>query len=148
MNQNSLFGALGPALLILMASGCDTREGGTTGPEGLSGTAWVAEDIQGRGVIDMLQSTLEFQEPGQVGGNAGCNRYFGSVSLHGNEVTFGQLGSTRKMCAPAIMDQEQKFLAALEAVRTWEIRNGLLYLRDAAQDAVLRFSAKEVPATP
>ena len=148
MNQNSLFGALGPALLILLASGCDTRDGGATGPEGLQGTAWVAEDIEGRGVIDMLQSTLEFQEPGQAGGNAGCNRYFGSVSLNGNEVTFGQMGSTRKMCAPAIMDQEQKFLAALGAARTWEIRNGLLYLRDDAQDVVLRFSAKKNPATP
>jgi len=142
MHQNSLFGVLGPAVLVLLTAGCDSPDGSATGPEDLPGTTWIAEDIGGRGVIDMLQSTLEFQEPGRVGGNAGCNRYFGSVTLTGNEVTFGQMGSTRKMCAPAIMDQEQKFLAALGAARTWEIQNGLLFLRDDAQDAVLRFSAK------
>ena len=86
---------------------------GTTGEADLLGTAWLAEDIDSRGVIDRARSTMEFAKLGQVTGLAACNRYFGSVSLNGNTIAFGNLASTRKMCSKSLMDQEQRFMAAL-----------------------------------
>ncbi len=66
-----------------------------TGETDLLGTAWLAEDIGGRGVVDRARSTMEFTNPGQVGGLAGCNRYFGPVSLVGSAISFGNLAATR-----------------------------------------------------
>ena len=41
---------------------------------------------------------------------------------------FAPAAATRKMCAPAIMDQEQKFFDALGTVTSWRLENGILHL--------------------
>nr|WP_244563665.1 META domain-containing protein [Ensifer aridi] len=92
-------------------------------PEELVGT-WLAEDIGGRGVIDDLQTTLEIREDGAFGGMAGCNNFTGTFSLSDATISFGSAAATRKMCAPAIMDQQQKFLNALGAELGWKIEGG------------------------
>jgi heat shock protein HslJ len=91
----------------------------TAQPRSLIGTAWLAEDIGGRGVIDRAQTTMVFDAEGQVSGSGGCNRYFGPVSIDGTAIAFGSLGATGKACVPALMDQEQKFLGALAMTRSY-----------------------------
>jgi heat shock protein HslJ len=105
----------------------------------LTGTTWVAEDIAQRGVIDNLQSSLQILSASQVAGFAGCNSFTGSAQFSPGKVRMSQLASTRKMCPPAIMDQEKKFLAALGAARSARMENGLLYLADEAGTEILRF---------
>ena len=105
----------------------------------LIGTTWVAEDIDQRGVIDNLQSSLQVLSASQVAGFAGCNSFTGSAQFSPGKVHMGQLASTRKMCPPAIMDQETKFLAALGAARSAWMKNGLLYMADEAGTEILRF---------
>jgi len=95
-----------------MSAGTSTAQE-ATGDGNLLGTAWLAEDIDGRGVIDRARSTLEFPKAGHVAGLAGCNRYFGAVSLTSETIAVGNLASTRKMCPESLMDQEQRFMAAL-----------------------------------
>lgn len=87
---------------------------------GLAGR-WLAEDINGGGVIDRLQSVLEIGADGRVSGTGGCNRIGGSATVTGPAISFGRLISTQMACTPAAMNQEQKFLAALEAARSWRI---------------------------
>ena len=111
-------------------------------PMDLTGTAWIAEDIDGRGVIDTLQSTLRFEAEGRVSGTGGCNRYFGPVTIDGGALAFGPLAGTKMACPPAIMDQEQRFLAALAKVTRFETRNGLLYLFGDGSAPLLRFSRR------
>lgn len=108
----------------------------------LVGSAWLADDIGGRGVADRVQSTLEFVDPGQVGGLAGCNRYFGPVTVQGDAIAFGNLASTRKMCPEALMDQEQRFLQALAAAKRLALSREGLVMEMYADDGrrVLRFS--------
>jgi heat shock protein HslJ len=52
----------------------------------------------------------------------------------------GPLASTRKMCPPAVMDQENRFLRALETVRSARVEHDLLYLQGANGQTVLRLS--------
>jgi putative lipoprotein len=106
----------------------------------LTGGTWLAEDIDGAGVIDDAQSTLEFGTDGRVSGRGGCNRYGGTVQLNGASLIVGQLFSTKMACAPALMDQETKFLAALEATRSYQMDGTKLVLADATGKARLRFS--------
>lgn len=85
----------------------------------LVGRIWLAEDIGGRGVIDRAQTTMTFDAEGHVTGSGGCNRYFGPVTIEGSAISFGQLGSTRMACVPALMDQERRFFAALTMARSY-----------------------------
>lgn len=102
---------------------------------------WLAEDIEGRGVIDDLQTTLEIRTDGSFGGHAGCNSYRGQMaSGEGDKLSFGPAAATRMMCPPALMDQERKLLDALPKVASWAIENGILTLSDTAGKPVLRFA--------
>jgi len=127
----------------LLAAGCQATGSKSGETVDLAGTSWIAENIDGRGVIDYLQSTLRFKTDERVAGKAGCNRYFGSVSLDGGAISFGPLGATRMACPPAIMDQEDRFLMALANAKRFETRDGLLFIFGDEAAPLLRFSRKE-----
>jgi len=104
--------------------------------------SWIAEDIDGRGVIDNAQSTLSIAPDGRVTGNSGCNRFFAQAEVTGNKVKFGKAGATMMACPEALMDQERKFFAALEKAASFRIDGqGKLFLVDADGADIARFSA-------
>ena len=124
---------------ILMAAAATMAQGGQAD---LSGTAWLAEDIDGRGVVDRARSTMDFTKAGQVSGLAACNRYFGPVSLSGDAITFGNLAATRMMCPDTLMDQERRFLQALSISKRFELTHEgqILLIYADGSEPVLRFS--------
>jgi len=68
--------ALGLAMVL---GGCSTAgPAGSTSPS-LAGTSWVAEDIDGRGVLGGTPSTLVFDAAQRISGRAACNQYFGTA---------------------------------------------------------------------
>lgn len=103
---------------------------------------WLAEDIRGGGVIDRVQTVLEIAQDGTVSGTGGCNRMAGSARIGGDTIAFGPLAATQMACPPAIMDQEARFFAALDAVRGWRIDEARqkLELLDDGGAAVLIFA--------
>jgi heat shock protein HslJ len=127
----------------LLTAGCQATNPKSEEAPNLAGTTWLAEDIDGRGVIDDLQSTLGFETNEQVFGMAGCNRFFGSVTVDGGSISFGPLASTRMACPPAIMDQEDRFLKALANARRFERKEDLLLFFGDGPAPLLRFSRKE-----
>jgi len=115
---------------------------GAEGEHDLKGTAWQLEDLGGRGVIDNSMVTLEFPEAGRVAGRGGCNRYFGSVELDGESIKFGQMGATRMACAEALMDQEGRYLKALESAQRYTLSGDELLLHGPGLDKPLRFTRR------
>jgi heat shock protein HslJ len=106
---------------------------------------WLAEDIRGGGVIDDLQTTLELEADGSVFGSGGCNRYRGHAEISGQSIKFGPLAGTMMACPPAVMQQEQKFHAAMKEVTSWSLTaHGQLVLSDAAGKALVRFARHEL----
>ncbi|WP_375737731.1 META domain-containing protein [Pseudomonas boanensis] len=77
---------------------------------------WIGE----RPLIDRSHLTVTLGEDGRAYGTAGCNHWFASYKLEGDQLSFGAAGSTRKMCAPSLMEQEQRFLEALTKVQRWD----------------------------
>jgi len=70
--------------------------------------------------------------PDQVSGSAGCNTYSGGYTLNGTTLKIGPLASTMKACADqAVNDQEQQFLAALQASTTYDQTGNILTLKAA-----------------
>ncbi|WP_349436115.1 META domain-containing protein [Pararhizobium sp. A13] len=114
-------------------------------PAELVGT-WLAEDIGGGGVIDDLQTTLEINDDGTYSGFAGCNHYTGTFNLEGNEIIFGPAGATRKMCVPAVMDQEMKFFHALRFGLSWKVEDTKLVLTKPDSNLYMRLAAHTLSA--
>ena len=64
------------------------------------------------------------------------------ATIEGEALRFGRLAATKRACVPALMDQEQKFLAVMEAVRGYVVdANGLLHLHGATGEPLLRLAA-------
>ncbi|WP_342243173.1 META domain-containing protein [Pseudomonas sp. OTU5201] len=104
------------AALAATLAGCATDR-----PQLKTGTTYQVEWIGERPLIDRSHLTITLGEDNRAYGNAGCNHWFASYTLEGGKLTFGAAGSTRKMCAPALMEQEQRFLDALGKVQRWDI---------------------------
>jgi heat shock protein HslJ len=92
---------------------------------------WIIESIDDRPVIDNSPAYIEFTPTGRAGGNASCNQFTGSYVLSGNDLTFSKMATTRKMCPPALMEQETLLLATLERVAKVQLHQGLVVLQDA-----------------
>lgn len=98
----------------------------------LQGGEWVVEDINGGGVIDRSRVTLNFWRNGQVNGRASCNNFMGEYQLTGESLTINQPATTRKACAPSLMEQEQRVLRNLQSLQGFDFDDtGALLLRSA-----------------
>jgi heat shock protein HslJ len=106
----------------------------------LTGSEWLLEDLGGSGVIDNAQATLSFPEAGKVAGRGSCNRFFGPAQVSGDAVKMGPLGSTRMACAEAVMNQETKYLNALQAAERFEWKDLYLLIYCKGLEKPLRFT--------
>ncbi len=79
---------------------------------------------------------------GQLGGSAGCNRYFGSYELDGDRLSLtSPMGSTQMACVPPVAEQEQRYLALLAQTSSWEIEGRQLAFLDAEGRQILTYTA-------
>lgn len=123
-----------------LAGGCTAPGMETAQAVDLVGTNWLATDIGGQGVAEGVQSTLGFVEPGQVAGKGGCNRFFGGVTMDGQSIEFGKMGSTMMACPPPMMEQEKRYLEALGEAKRFEVNNGTLLIFGPGADPIIRFT--------
>jgi heat shock protein HslJ len=102
----------------------------------LAGTNWKVTGINnGRNALVSTVGgstvTMAFAADGKVSGSAGCNQYTARYESEGSKFRFNAPAATRKMCPDAgVMEQEQAFLKALEAVRTLRVEGSRLEFRD------------------
>ena len=117
-------------------------------PASLWGSEWILEDLAGAGVVDRAQATLAFPETNRVAGKASCNRFSGTAEIDGGKLKLGPLVSTRMACPEALMNQETKYLAALETAERFEVQDSTLLVYCKGREKPLRFTkapAVEVP---
>jgi heat shock protein HslJ len=99
----------------------------------LEGTIWQVVDIDNRVIIDRSMITMDFTEGGRILGFTGCNRYFADAAVADDVLSLDGIGSTRRACAPAHMDQEQRLLKALnDSARLAIDNNTWLVIYDTA----------------
>ena len=115
--------------------------GGPTAP--LWGTLWVLEDLAGAGVMDYVRATLEFPQPGKIAGNASCNRFFGSATITGDRLTASPLGATQMACPEAVMNQESRYLQALQHATRFALDGPWLLVYSSGQAKPLRLIAAD-----
>lgn len=105
-----------------------------------AGAEWVLEDLNGTGVVDHLQTTLLFDGRDRLSGQGGCNRYMAQAQLANNRLTVGAIASTKKLCPPAVMDQENRYFQALQNAERVRLDGAFLLIYSQGVKAPLRFT--------
>jgi len=100
--------------------------------------------------------TAEFtgasSEPGKadrVFGSGGCNRFMGVYTVQGDQLNIQPLASTFKACEQSIMNQEFKYLKALQGAQRYEVDDQgqlTIHYRTEQESGVLRFTTQTVRA--
>ncbi len=133
MRHESLAAKTRAAALALLLAGCAgaaERAGEAAGA--IVGPVWVAEDIAGAAVGGEAPITLRLDADGNASGRGGCNGYGGPYTFAGDALSFGPLAATKMACAPAVMDQEQRYFDTLALVTRYAVAaDGALVLTTA-----------------
>ncbi len=94
----------------------------TLSPAQIINKTWQVEDINQHGIIDNAHVTLMFGDDDRISGKSGCNNYSGRYTLTGNKLAvIPPMISTRMMCAPALMQLENEYIAILSAAEKVEL---------------------------
>jgi heat shock protein HslJ len=72
----------------------------------------------------------------KISGSAGVNRYFGSYTLSGKDITISGIGTTRMMGPQDLMEREQKYLSLLGNVTGFELKNNNTLVLKAGTDTL------------
>ncbi len=96
-------------------------------------------------VIAGTTVNVKFGEDGRASGSTGCNSYSGTYQVRGDSITIGRLASTRRACLdPNANQQEQRFLAALEAANRFRLSSDRLTILSNRGRNVLNFVSDSV----
>lgn len=111
--------------------------------------SWQIESIKEQPVIDRSSAQFIFMksdnlDKNKLSGSATCNGMFSSYNVNHSKKTlsFAATAVTRKMCPPALMEQESRLLAALPLAHNYQIKQNILYIFD--ENRVLLFKASKV----
>jgi len=116
-----------------------------TAVESLQGN-WKIQTILNKAVIKNSKTQLRFDEESKLSGSASCNNISSRYESQDSTLTISHIASTRKMCLPALMEQETQLLQALNKVKRYQLNDGQLSMYD--QQGVLQIKAKRTKAKP
>ena len=112
------------------------------GNDQLLGKQWILKSFINEGKSIMLKPdskiTIQFDKD-EVTGSGGCNRYFGSYKItNTNSISIGPLAWTEMAC-PDIMEQETKYLTAIQKISTIQVTENKLVLSSSDGQTILEF---------
>jgi heat shock protein HslJ len=108
----------------------------------LEGSSWILSELNGQTVLDDPLVTLSFTN-GQLNGSDGCNRYGGSYTVQGSQITVDKdIFSTLMACEEGIMQQASAFLNALTSAVQYEIKDDQLSLLAETGTVLAVFTAQ------
>lgn len=150
----SLIRNVGAALAIAALAACSTTttvsETSNTAGASLEGTSWRLDAVDS-GPLSSLEGartvTMGFAE-GRVFGHAGCNRYFSTYTVKGDQLVLAPAGTTMMYCEGEGSTVEQAFLPMLTEPLTLVWSRDTMQLQ-AADGNTLRFvSAPNSDSSP
>ena len=107
--------AASPAVLALALAGCAAP------PLALDQERTYRVEWIGVLPVERSYLTITFGADDRAYGTGGCNHWFAGYGIEGEILRFSQVGSTRRLCEPEVMEQEQRFFDSLRQVRRWDL---------------------------
>jgi heat shock protein HslJ len=116
---------------------------GCSGTDPLDGTSWILTAYRKTQPIDGTTITATFQN-GEINGSAGCNSYFASYQVKGNEIAMGVIAQTEMACLnpEGVMEQERIIMEFLGDAQEFLLANGQLQIFRSDGEA-LTFAAQD-----
>lgn len=120
--------------LLALAPGCGSipmprpAAGSPISVTELVGSTWQVTEIEGKPVQGREPPQLVFDSRTFLSGIGGCNPFHAPIKGEDEGVSFGPIASTKRACEPELMDQEQRFFAALTRKARLESDLDLLFL--------------------
>jgi heat shock protein HslJ len=100
--------------------------GGVVSPLGHG--AWHLRSMAGAAQGDD-QITASFHGGGWVDGFSGCNNYLAAASVNGEKLKISAPAAGQNLCAKAVQDREQAFLAELAKAQSFAVQGDTLELK-------------------
>jgi heat shock protein HslJ len=97
---------------------------------------WVVESIAGVPTVEP-RPMISLGPDDQLTGSTGVNRIKGTYEAHDESIRISAGGMTRMAGPPEAMEQERRFLAALEGVHGFHIGEGRLELGTVGEGMVM-----------
>jgi heat shock protein HslJ len=114
--------------------------------QSLDGTSWNVKSYNnGTGAVTSLiidtEMTANFGKDGFLTGSSGCNTYSAAYTSENGKITIEPPAATLKFCTEpeGVMEQEGKYLAALETAATYEIKGDSMGIQAADGSTVANF---------
>ncbi len=140
----------GEQLLLKNAAGDVALTFAPEAQSSLAGTNWQVQAYNNgkQAVVSVLsqsQITAVFGEDGSLSGFGGCNQYATTYKVDGDKITVDPaIATTRKACAPDVMDQERAYLEALVTAATYKLGAGAMELRTESGALAVNYIQSEV----
>lgn len=77
-----------------------------------------------------VETSIEFDSEGRMGGNVGCNGFGGEYSMKGGQIEFGPVMSTMMYCEE-VAEQESSTLAVFQETATFVLDGDTLTITSA-----------------
>jgi heat shock protein HslJ len=142
MNKNWLVISVSLLMILAACTSSSSQQGGD-----LTGKIWALTELEGKPLVEGTGISAQFTSDGKVSGSAGCNRYSGTYTVSGNNITFSSpMATTMMMCEQAVMDQESAYLKALAEAKTFAVNGNQLTLTggDGTQLAVYAAQSQDL----
>jgi heat shock protein HslJ len=97
-------------------------------------------------LIDGTQITASFENDGNLSGSGGCNEYNTTYTAGSNNISIGPILSTQMDCPEpeGVMDQESKYLTALEKAATYRNYSIALVIFDTEGQILASYISAEI----
>ncbi|WP_416666533.1 META domain-containing protein [Egbenema bharatensis] len=82
----------------------------------------------------------------RITGSGGCNRFMGGFTTAGEQLNVGPLATTFMACEAAVMDQEMRYLAALQGAQRYEVDDQgqlAIFYQTEQGTGILRFTSAQ-----
>ena len=117
----------GNRLMIMNSSGTVILVFSVAQPVPLVGTLWKMTTYNnGMGALvsalSDINTTALFGSNGSLTGSAGCNRYQATYQTNDSQIKIGPTANTRMMCVEPVMEQEMKYLNALQSAASYNVQ--------------------------
>jgi len=121
--------------------------GPTATSDALAGTQWAIVQIADAPVVESDHPlVIAFGHDGRVSGSTGVNQLTASYSLTADYLTFGPLATTRRSSTPEPMEQEQRVVASLAGMCSFQLTEHTLSI-DGPLGRVELVSTKPLPTS-
>jgi heat shock protein HslJ len=144
MKSNHAYATLVAGVLAaLLGTGCDwsstyvliSPSGGVI----LFGTRWEVTEVDGVAATVTPPADLGFETAQRIAGSSGCNRYVAELNASQTTVRIGSVAGTRMVCEPRVMEQERRFINALEFTTTQVVDGDTMRFLNGTGRILIRF---------